>query len=134
MSLAENEFEFRVRYQETDAQGHVHHANYLTYFETGRTEQLRAIDLNYRDLEEQGLYLVVVDVTCHYYSGARYDDLLRIVTTTTQIKSATIEHHYGIYRGEELLVEGTTRLGCVTREGKVTRLPGWIIGEEMEES
>ena len=130
MSLAENEFEFRVRYQETDAQGHVHHANYLTYFETGRTEQLRAIGLNYRDLEEQGLFLVVVEANCRYYAGAKYDDLLRIVTTTTRIKSATIEHHYGIYRGQELLVEGTTRLGCVTPEGKVTRLPGWITGEE----
>ena len=40
--LSESEFEIRVRYQETDAQGHVHHANYLTYFETGRTEQLRS--------------------------------------------------------------------------------------------
>ena len=127
--LSENEFEIRVRYQETDAQGHVHHANYLTYFETGRTEQLRSAGLNYKDLEEQGLFLVVVDVTCRYYSGARYDDLLRIVTTTTRTKSATIEHHYQIFREQELLVEGTTRLGCVDRKGKVTRLPGWISGE-----
>jgi acyl-CoA thioester hydrolase len=127
--LSESEFEIRVRYQETDAQGHVHHANYLTYFETGRTEQLRSAGLNYKDLEEQGLFLVVVEVTCRYFSGARYDDLLRIVTTTTRTKSATIEHHYQIFREQELLVEGTTRLGCIDREGKVTRLPGWISGE-----
>ena len=132
--LAENEFEIRVRYQETDAQGHVHHANYLTYFETGRTEQLRALGLNYRDLEDQGLYLVVVEATCKYLKGARYDDLLRIVTTTSCIKSVTIEHQYRIFRGEELLVEGTTRLGCVDREGTVKRLPAWITGEDQAEN
>jgi acyl-CoA thioester hydrolase len=132
--LAENEFEIRVRYQETDAQGHVHHANYLTYFETGRTEQLRALGLNYRDLEDQGLYLVVVKATCQYHQGARYDDLLRIVTTTSRIRSATIEHQYRIFRGDELLVEGTTRLGCVDAEGTVKRLPGWITGEDLPEN
>ena len=131
--LAENEFELRVRYQETDAQGHVHHANYFTYFETGRTEQLRALGLNYRDLEDEGLYLVVVEARCRYHAGARYDDLLRIVTTTSRIRTATIEHQYRIFRGEELLVEGTTRLGCVDGGGNVKRLPGWIIGEQTLE-
>ena len=52
--FSEHEIQFRVRYQETDAQGRVHHANYFTYFEMGRVEQLRAAGYDYRRLEEEG--------------------------------------------------------------------------------
>ena len=127
--LAENEFEIRVRYQETDAQGRVHHANYVTYFEMGRTELLRSQGCAYRDLEQQGLYLVVAGLEVRYFSGAEYDDLLRLITRTTRVKGATVEHEYEVYREAELIVRGKTRLGCVNADGKVQRIPPWVGGK-----
>ena len=124
--LNEHEIEVRVRYQETDAQGRVHHANYLTYFEMGRTELLRSQGLSYRKLEEEGFYLVVADMQVRYLSGAQYDDLLRVVTRTIRLKAATVEIEYEVYRGEELIVKAQSRLGCVNAEGKVKRIPAWL--------
>ena len=80
----EHQTEIRVRYHETDAQGRVHHANYVKYFEIGRVEMLRASGTSYRQLEESGLLLVVVDLKCQFFTGAQYDDLLLL---TTRIKS-----------------------------------------------
>src|SRR5690606_715552 len=75
-----HEIEIRVRYQETDAMGVLHHANYFTYFEMGRTELLRAQGYDYRSLEENGLLMVVVAISCRYRRPARYDDLLTLRT------------------------------------------------------
>ena len=122
----QHEIEIRVRYQETDGQGRVHHANYLTWFELGRVELLRASGHSYRELEEAGIFLVVADVRIQYYLPAFFDDLLRLVTTTVAAKGARIEHQYQVFRGEELLAEGTTTVACVNREGRVTRLPKWL--------
>src|SRR6476469_9571913 len=105
--LREHEIEIRVRYQETDAQGRVHHANYLTWFELGRVELLRAAGHSYRELESGGIFLVIAEVQVRYYLPALFDDVLRLVTTTMKAKGARIEHQYEIFRGEELLVEGT---------------------------
>jgi len=126
--LSKNEIEFRVRYQETDAQGRVHHANYLTYFEMGRTELLRSQGLSYRKLEEAGFFLVVADVELQYHSGAKYDDLLRLVTETVRLKGATVHHEYEVWCEGELIVKGRSRLGCVDKDGKVQRLPKELLG------
>ena len=69
----EFEFQLRVRYKETDAQGRVHHSNYLNYFEIARVEMLRANGRNYKDLESAGIFLVVTQATCNYHRGAVYD-------------------------------------------------------------
>ena len=130
--LSENEIQFRVRYQETDAQGRVHHANYVTYFEMGRTELLRSEGLSYRQLEDAGFYLVVAGMEIKYYSGAKYDDLLRLVTRTVRLKGATVEHQYEVYCEDELIVQGKSRLGCVDQQGKVQRLPEELLGDRTE--
>src|SRR4029079_3669350 len=80
--LTSHEIEIRVRYQETDGQGRVHHANYLTWFELGRVELLRAMGHSYRELEEAGIYLVVAEASVQYYLPAMFDDILRLQTTT----------------------------------------------------
>ena len=92
--LNQHQIEFRVRYKETDAMAVVHHANYLAWFEMGRTEQLRAAGGDYRAVEESGLYMVIVRVTCRYIQPARYDDLLRLVTRTVRVTAAKIEHEH----------------------------------------
>jgi len=118
-----HELMIRVRYQETDAQGRVHHSNYANYFEMGRVEMLRAGGFNYRDLEATGMLLVVVSLTCKFYQGAQYDDLLKLVTRVTRAKGVRITHQYQLFRQEELIVEGETVVAAVNRDGKVLRLP-----------
>jgi len=124
--ISEHQIEVRVRYQETDAMGVLHHANYLTYFEMGRIELLRACGLSYREMEESGLLMVVVKVECRYMRPARYDDLLRLRTIVTRVTAAKVEHSYELYRGEELLAQGASVLACVDRNGVVQRIPDWM--------
>jgi acyl-CoA thioester hydrolase len=115
--------EIRVRYQETDAQGRLHHANYFTYFELGRTELLRAAGYNYRLLESEGWMLVVKEITCKYHAPAQFDDLLHLHTTTTEARGARAVNTYQLFRGDTLLAEGRSVVACVNREGRATRLP-----------
>jgi acyl-CoA thioester hydrolase len=122
----QHEIEIRVRYQETDGQGRVHHANYLTWFELGRVELLRAAGHSYRELEEAGLFLVVAEVSTYYFLPAFFDDVLRLRTTTVTAKGARIEHRYEIFRGEQLLAEAETTVACIDRKGRPTRLPEWL--------
>ena len=120
--LREHEIEIRVRYSETDAMGVLHHSNYLSYFEMGRTELLRASGGSYRDMEERGRFLVVTKVGVQYRASARYDDLLTLKTTLSKISFAKLEHAYEIRRDGQLLTTGETTLACVDREGKVQRM------------
>jgi acyl-CoA thioester hydrolase len=124
--LREHEIEIRVRYQEADPMGLLHHANYFAYFEIGRTELLRASGGNYRKMEEEGLLVVVVRAECRFHRPARYDDLLRLRTTVLRIGPAKIEHEYRLMRGAELLTVGRVTLAIVDRQGKVQRVPDWL--------
>jgi acyl-CoA thioester hydrolase len=133
-ALASFDIEVRVRYQETDGQGRVHHANFITYFEQGRTELLRASGRTYRELEDEGLMLVVAELGIEYFRPARYDDLLRIRTETTSIRGARIEHTYHVFLGEELLVRGRSVVACVGRDGRPRRVPEFLYPAGFEVS
>lgn len=122
-----HEMQIRVRYQETDGQRRVHHANFLTYFEMGRTEMLRAHGRTYREFEDAGLFMVVADMTCKYHAPAEYDDLLLLRTRVEKIGAAHIKHAYEVIRDTSILVTGTTTVVCVDREGRVRRLPEWML-------
>jgi acyl-CoA thioester hydrolase len=123
------EITIRVRYAETDRMGLLHHANYLIYFEQGRTELLRARGLAYRDLEDQGFLLVLSRVQVRYRSPARYDDLLTLRTTVARTTLVKIEHRYELFRDGLLLAEGETTLACVDRDGRVQALPEFLRSE-----
>jgi len=122
----EHQTEIRVRYVETDGQGHVHHSNYLNYFEVARGEMLRQSGCSYRELEDAGLVLVVVKATCDYKRGAKYDDLLTIKTRLIRSKGARIIHRYEILHGSDVVCTGETTVASTDREGKVARLPKWL--------
>ncbi len=124
--LKQHEIELRVRYPETDPMGMLHHANYFTYFEIGRTELLRANGGSYRKMEQTGLFVVVVKAECRFRSPARYDDLLRLRTTVTRITHVKIEHEYKLFRGDELLALANITLAVVDRDGNVCRVPDWM--------
>jgi acyl-CoA thioester hydrolase len=121
--MVSGDISIRVRYAETDRMGLLHHANYLVYFEQGRTELLRAQGFSYRDIEDQGFYLVLTKIQVRYKSPAYYDDLLTLRTTVVRTTIVKIEHKYELMRDGMLLAEGETTLGCVDREGKVQPLP-----------
>ncbi|MFT5302153.1 MAG: acyl-CoA thioester hydrolase [Mariniblastus sp.] len=122
----DHEMQIRVRYQETDAQGRVHHTNYISYFELARVEMLRTSGKTYRDLESDGIMLVVINVNCNYYVGANYDDLLTIKTKVTKAKGVRIHHSYEIYVDDRLVCDGNTVIAAVDPTGKVVRLPKWL--------
>jgi acyl-CoA thioester hydrolase len=124
--LTSHSIEIRVRYQETDAQGRVHHANYLKWFELGRVELLRASGHSYRELEEAGIFLVVAEAALSFEKPASFDDLLTLTTTTVKAKGARIEHRYEVFHGTDLLARGTTTVACIDRNGRVCRLPQWL--------
>jgi acyl-CoA thioester hydrolase len=116
----------RVRYAETDRMGLLHHANYLVYFEQGRTELLRSLGATYRDLEDQGYLMVLTRVEVRYKRPARYDDILTLRTTVTRTTTVRIEHKYEVLRDGELIAEGETTLASVDREGHIQPLPAWL--------
>ncbi|MBN2580205.1 MAG: acyl-CoA thioesterase [Pirellulales bacterium] len=128
--LTEHEIEIRVRYQESDPMGFLHHTCYFIYFEMGRTELLRAAGGNYRQMEAEGQRVVVVDAECRYHRPARYDDWLRLRTAIVRTTPAKIEHRYELFRGEEKLATGRVVLAVVNAAGKVQPVPEWMQLQE----
>ena len=130
-----HETKLRVRYAEIDAQGHVNNAVYLSYFEVGRVEWLRAAGLSYRELEEQGYGIVVVEVLAHYRRAAFFDDELTLRTELANLSRASMRFEYEVSRGGELLVTGHTRHACVDlATGKPIRVPEVLLEAAREAS
>ena len=127
--MMEHSIQIRVRYCETDAMGFLHHSQFFNYFEQGRTELLRSQGGCYRDIEEAGLFLVVVRLQCSYHSPARYDDVLTLVTTVENISAVKIEHKYRLLCGDRLLASANSTLASVDRSGKIQRLPESITSK-----
>lgn len=121
--LSEHTFDLDVRYYETDAQGHVHHSNFIRYFELARVEMLRASHYDYAALEASGVLLVVSRVSCRYHQPARYGDTLQVTVRTTRARGARIDHLYRLERDGQLIAEGETTLACIDRDGKIRRIP-----------
>lgn len=94
----------RVRYAETDKMGYVYYGNYATYFEVGRVETLRHIGSNYKDLEDSGIMLPVVDYKSRFIKPAKYDDLLTIRTYIRNKPGVRIVFEYEIYNEEKILL------------------------------
>ncbi|MCA9113877.1 MAG: acyl-CoA thioesterase [Planctomycetaceae bacterium] len=117
-----HETDIRVRYCETDGMGYLHHSHYANYMEQARTEMLRAQGSTYREVEERGLFLVVVKLESNFVAPARYDDVLTVRTTLERITPARLEHSYEILRDGTVLHRARSVLACVDREGNVQRI------------
>jgi acyl-CoA thioester hydrolase len=116
--------EIRVRYAETDRMGVVYNGEYFTYFEVGRVELLRAAGSSYREIEDEGIRLVVAEASCRYLKPARFDDLITVKTSLEEIGYTKVGFFYEISRDGELLVEGRTVHVAVNDEGKPVRIRG----------
>ena len=119
----------RVLYGDTDAGGVVYYANYLRFFEFGRTEFMRDLVVPYAALQEQGMILPVVECHCRYKAPARYDDLLTVETSLTKVKSVSCRFDYRLILEEQakLLAVGFTVHAMVDREGKLMCMPASLI-------
>lgn len=116
--------EIRVIYGDTDQMGVVYYANYLRWFEAGRTEFLRAKGLSYSDFEaREKLILPVVEAGVTYRQPARYDDLVAVETRLAEARRASARFEYEVKRGEDLLATGFTVHACVSPAGRIERLP-----------
>ncbi len=117
--------EIRVRYAETDQMGVAYYANYLVWFEVGRSEFCRTRGFRYIDLEALGYKLVVTDVNCRYRNSARYDETVIVRTRLKGVNKRMITFRYQILRKdqEEVIAEGETRHICVDSNGKTKSLP-----------
>ncbi len=115
----------RVRYADTDKMGVVYYANYLVWFEIGRTEWLRQSGLAYREVEDSGIVLPVIEAHCEYRQPARYDDEIEIRTRGTLLSPVRVRFDYEIVRRQPGIVAavGRTVHASVDSNGRPTRLP-----------
>lgn len=120
------EITIRVRYAETDRMGLLHHANYLVYFEQGRVELLRSQGYSYRDVEDQGFFLVLTKVEVKYRRPVEFDDIVTLKTIVERTTSVRIDHRYEMFRDGMLVAEGSSTLACVDREGNPQALPATL--------
>lgn len=106
-----HEHKLRVRYAETDQMGYVYYGNYAAYYEVARTEMLRATGITYKELEEMGVMMPVIELKTTYHQAATYDELLTIKVTIKDKPSVRIVFEYEIYNEQgKLLNTGITHL------------------------
>jgi acyl-CoA thioester hydrolase len=115
----------RVRYAETDRMGVVYYAHYLVWFEIGRTELLRTLGWSYREMEEAGVSLPVIEAQCTYRRPAKYDDELDVRTEGRMLSPVRMEFTYQIVRRADQAVaaEGRTEHAALDPRGRPCRLP-----------
>jgi acyl-CoA thioester hydrolase len=120
-----NETNIRVRYAETDQMGYVYYGNYAQYCEVGRVEALRSLGLSYKEMEDDGVMLPVINYNIDYFKPAIYDDLLTIKTYIKQIPSVRIKFDYEIFNEKGILLnKGETTLVFVNKQtGKPCQPP-----------
>lgn len=114
----------RVTYAEVDRMGFLHHSNHLRWLERGREEYCRRRAIGYRDLEDRGTLVVVVDAALQYKSPLRLDDEADLTVTLRTLRHASLEFSYALRRIADgaLAATATTRHALVSREGRVTRV------------
>lgn len=95
-----HETKIRVQYYETDSMGIVHHSNYIRYFETARTEMMRAHGMSYDDMEKAGVWMPVLSVTAEYKMPALYDEVISLFCWVEKLRGASVDLAYEV-RGED---------------------------------
>jgi acyl-CoA thioester hydrolase len=115
----------RVRYAETDKMGVVYYANYFVWFEVARADLLRSLGWTYREMEEDGVALPVIEAHCEYKQSARYDDELDVKTKGSMLSAVRMQFEYEVVRRADGMVAavGRTVHAALDRSGRPCRLP-----------
>lgn len=108
----------KVRYAETDQMGIVHHSNYYVYFETAREDFIVGSGISYKDIEDMGIMMPLIETQCKYVQGAKYADNLIIETTLDELTPIKVVLQYRVIREEDdkLIAEGKTIQAFVNKE------------------
>lgn len=122
--LFEDTITVRVYWEDTDAGGIVYHASHVRFFERGRTEYLRALDLSQSVLQgERGLVFAVRRMEIDYLRASKLDDLLEVTTRTHEIGGARVVMEQDLKRGEETIATARVTVVCIDRDGRPHRVP-----------
>ena len=118
----------RVRYKDTDRMGVVYYGNYLTFFEIGRAEYMRALGYPYAELEGKGSAFAVIEASAKYHANVGYDELITVKTSVTDIGRIRLRFDYEIYSEDyTLLVTGFTMHACINNNKKPSRIPEALV-------
>jgi aldose 1-epimerase len=116
----------RIRFAETDAMGIVHHSRYLPLLEEARVAYLRRIGHPYTSIQAEGIEMAVLEAFVQYRLPLRFDDVVSIHVSLARIDRATFQMAYALTVDGEVRATAATAHGCITPDGRPTRLPGWF--------
>lgn len=124
-------YKTRVRYSETDQMGYVYYGNYATYFEIGRVEWLRNFGISYKEMENSGIMLPVLNLNVDYKKPAKYDDLITIKTSLRKLPNVKIEFDFEVFNEQnELLTTAYVSLVFIDmKKNKPTRCPEYLLNK-----
>lgn len=122
--MYQSETTVRVRYGETDQMTYVYYGIYAMYYEVARVESFRQLGVTYKELEETGVMMPVLENHSKFLAAARYDEVLRIVTTIRDKPSVKIKFEFEIYNEKnELINQGETLLAFIDQQTRKPRRP-----------
>jgi acyl-CoA thioester hydrolase len=124
-----HEITIRVRYAETDQMRYVYYGNYATYYEVARVEAFRFLGVSYRELEEQGIGMPVLELWTKYIRPAKYDDLLTIKVMIKETPTLKITFEYEVYNEQNTLLNmaKTTLVFIDLQTAKPVRCPDILL-------
>ena len=127
--MIQHQTHVRVRYADTDQMGFVYYGKYAEYFEVGRVELIRSVGLSYKEIEERGVWLPVVELRVNYRYPARYDELLTITSCLAELPKASLLTTYKIHKENgELAVSGLVKLAFLNAERqRPQRVPDFFL-------
>lgn len=129
--MAPREFKVtaKVRYSETDQMGVVYYANYLVWFELGRSSVLDQLGYPYDKLEEHGFILPAVHAEVFYRASAHYNEEIEIASWVSELRSVSVSFAHRIVRigDRRLLAEGSTKHAVLSQDRKIIRLPEYLV-------
>lgn len=123
---------YRIPFSEVDAMGIVHHSNHARYFERGRVDHLRLLDLNYLGVTKRGMHFPLIDMSCHFLRPLYFDDIIVVESKIIKLTKLRLQYSYRVFKAEALaegslsstslpgraLVTGITSHCCVNNEGR----------------
>lgn len=116
--------QIRVRYAETDQMGYVYYGNYAMYFEVARVEAMRSIGFSYKEMEEEGVMMPVLESHFRYLKPGKYDELLTIKTVIPTLPGVRIRFEYEVFNEQlELITEGWTTLTFLRKDSHLPTRP-----------
>jgi acyl-CoA thioester hydrolase len=119
-------YEYQIIFGDTDQMGVVYYANYLRFFEGARASYWRALGRTYKDLEDAQVAMPVIEAHCNYKRPARYEDLIAVDVSVSEMRGASLRFSYEVRCGTALLADGYTRHAVIGPNGRPRAIPDFM--------